>query len=98
MRTFRIVAALLIGILIAPSIGMFGARGLARVLSCTLDTATPHPCIALGVDIGDLLFKAHLYGWLGFLLIWWIPAVLAIAMVWSFVEMVHHVRRSKNAK
>jgi hypothetical protein len=92
MRAYRIFMSALIFFLLAPALGMLGARGLAALLSCPLDTANPHPCTLAGLDIGPALFYAHLIGWLGFLLIWWLPIAMALILVWLAVEIVVAMR------
>lgn len=62
MRKGWWITLALIGLGLAPLIGVALASGLARLGGCTLSTARPMPCILAGIDWGGGLFRLLVSG------------------------------------
>ncbi len=95
MRVFRILAAIVILLSLAPLGSMLAAEAIASIYGCTLDLASQHPCMVGGSDIGGTLLTLGMMGWF---LMTTLPVFLATVALWITVEIIHWaVRRSRRA-
>lgn len=91
MRTFRVIAAILLVACVVPIVVLGFAWGLAEVSGCTLQLEAPHTCALGGADIGwllDTLLAFGVWGALSFGL-----GVYVFAG-WVIVELVAIVLRA----
>lgn len=84
IRAFRILASILILACLAPLFSMVAADVVARIYGCDLDLAATHPCMAGGSDIGQTLMTMGMMGWY---LMTTLPVLLAVAVLWTIVEI-----------
>jgi hypothetical protein len=59
-----VLLLLIIAISCAPLLFVAASIGAASALGCTLNEAASHPCVVLGINIGDLLAVMFVMGWL----------------------------------
>lgn len=79
--------ALIVASLIAfgPLLATLSAGLVAQSHGCALDEGSVHPCIVLGMDIGELLYGLAVVGWL-FLLT--LPLAVAVVAGWIALAIV----------
>lgn len=57
MRNGWWITMALIGLGLAPLIGVALASGIARLGGCALSAARPMPCMLIGIECGGVLFR-----------------------------------------
>lgn len=63
-----------------PLLGVLVSSELASALGCPLNEGGTHPCLLLGMDIGDLLYTLFVLGWL---MLVTAPFMLMTALLWA---------------
>ncbi|MES1950632.1 hypothetical protein S4A8_07235 [Salinisphaera sp. S4-8] len=61
---FLAVQLAIVLLAIAPMLVSVAAGQLGAALGCTVNEAGPHPCPLWGMDIGNTLSTAGVFGWL----------------------------------
>lgn len=92
MRWAWILAAVLIGVGLAPVAGLLLARGVSRLAGCPVNAAFPQPCVIWGSDWGGPLTWLSGADWLMFLTA---PAALggfALAIGLAVLSLIRRAR------
>jgi hypothetical protein len=90
VKLFRILAALILLVCLAPGLMTVWAGWMANRHGCTLHEGFTNPCIVGGQDIGGTLYT---FGMMGWFMIATLPIAAAVLVAWIAVELIRLARR-----
>ena len=92
VKQMAIVFGVIVVIASAPVLSVVVASVIANACGCKLDEGNVHPCVVLGLDLGELLYAMGVTAWLALATV----PLGAIALIfWAIVAIVMYVRYRK---
>ena len=91
-RRLYTVLALVTALSFAPLFSVWAASEIASALGCTLNEGDAHPCILLGVDIGEALFSMFVMGWF---MLMTLPGMVITPLIWLGLLIRALIRRTR---
>lgn len=85
MRIIRRCFLLLLLICALPLIGLATSTSLAEMAGCEFNENAVQPCVAMGLDMGNVLAAMVLFGWTSPISI---PALALVGIVWIAIELI----------
>jgi hypothetical protein len=79
----------------APLLSVYVTYLVAESHGCTVNEATIHPCIVLGIDLGGLLYTTGVLGWF---MLATLPLGGGALIVWLVVLLIHFIASRQSQK
>ncbi|MBJ3786608.1 hypothetical protein [Devosia sediminis] len=87
-RTYAILFVVIALFAAAPLLSVYFTYLVADANACTVNEATVHPCIVLGMDVGGLLYFTGVMGWF---MLATIPLGGGALIVWLVILIIHRI-------
>lgn len=94
MKRLRLGAAIVVLACLVPLISAALATWIASRNGCPLHEGFANPCVVFGRDIGEALYAMAVTGWLALVTL---PIGALVVFAWITSEVVHVVRRRREA-
>ena len=83
---YWIVLVLILIMALAPVFSVMACGLIADAFGCRVDEGSPHPCIIMGQDYGQLLYTLGVLGWL---MLGTLPGGAIAFVIWLLVLIIH---------
>lgn len=84
-KNMALALAAIAGVAAAPVLSVAASSGIASAYGCKLNEADAHPCIVLGMNIGELLYSLFVLGWL---MLVTLPLGAIALLIWCIVALM----------
>ncbi|KKB07821.1 hypothetical protein [Devosia chinhatensis] len=94
-RLYVVLFTLIVLFTLAPLISVYFTYLVADANGCTVNEATIHTCMVLGMDWGGLLYTTGVFGWF---MLATIPLGGGALIVWLVMLLIHYFAWRQKAR
>lgn len=86
-RLYIVILVVIVLFAVAPLISVYFTYLIADANGCTVNEATVHPCMVMGMDWGGLLYGTGVMGWF---MLATLPLGGGALIVWLVMLIIHY--------
>ncbi|MHA6299527.1 hypothetical protein [Devosia sp. CAU 1758] len=94
-RLYGWLLAVILFFTLAPVLSVIASIAIAEANNCTLNEATTHICMVLGMDLGGLLAFMFIMGWFALATL---PLGGGALIVWLVILIIHRIAWARMQK